>query len=56
MLISGDDSNEVITLGTCFLFVYILILFHYILIGGKLTVQSAGSHKGIVSGIQIPDT
>ena len=57
MLIGRDDSNDVITLGTCLLiFVEICILFRFVLIGGNLTAQSAGSHRGIVSGIQIPET
>ena len=53
MLIGGDDiSNDVVTLGTCFSrFVYIRSL-----IGGTLRAQLTGSHRGIGSGIQIPDT
>ena len=59
MLIGGDDiSNDVITLGACFhvLFNVCLILarFRFTLIGGNLTAQSTGSHKGIGGGIQIP--
>ena len=48
MLIGGDDiSNDVITLGTCFLvLVYIRARFRFALIGGNLTAQSTGSHKG----------
>ena len=39
MLIGGDDSNDVITLGTCFsIYVYICVL-----IGGYVTAQSTGS-------------
>ena len=46
MLIGGADSNDVITLGTC---------FRFALIGGNLTAQSTGSHRGIGGGIQIPE-
>ena len=58
MLICGDDiSNDVITLGTCFLmFVYIRTRFRFALIGGNLTAQSTGSQRGIEGGIQIPET
>jgi len=58
MLIGGDDiSNDVITLGACFsMFVYICVRFRFALIGGSLTAQSTGSHKGIEGGIQIPET
>ena len=58
MLIGGDDiSNDVITLGTCFsMFVYIRARFRFALIGGNLTAQSTGSHRGIGGGIQIPET
>ena len=58
MLIGGDDiSNDVIILGTCFsIFVYIRTRFRYALIGGNLTAQSTGSHRGIGGGIQIPET
>ena len=58
MLIGGDDiSNDVITLGTCFsMFVYIRARFCFALIGGNLTAQSTGSHRGIGGGIQIPET
>ena len=42
---------------TCFaMFVYIRASFRFPLIGGNLTVQSAGSHKGIGGRIQIPET
>ena len=52
MLIGGDDiSNDLITLGTRF-----FCLFTFALIGGNLTTQSAGSHRGIGGGIQIPET
>ena len=53
MLICGDDiSNDVITLGTCFsMFVYIHTRFHFVLIGGNLTAQLMGNHRGI----QIPE-
>ena len=55
MLIGGDDiSNDVIIPGTCFsMFVNIQAHFHFALIGGNLTAQSTGSHKGIGGGIQI---
>ena len=58
MLISGDDiSNDVITLGKCFsMFVYIRVRLRFALIGGNLTAQSTGSHKGIEDGIQISET
>ena len=58
MLIGGDDiSNDVITLGTCFLvLVYIRARFRFALIGGNLTAQSTGNHKGVGGGIQIPET
>ena len=57
MLIGGDDiSNDVITLGSCFsMFVYIRARFRFALIGGNLTAQSTGSHRGIGGGIQIPE-
>ena len=57
MLIGGDDiSNDVIILGTCFsMFVYIRTRFRYALIGGNLTAQSTGSHRGIGGGIQIAE-
>ena len=57
MLIGGDDiSNDVITLGMCFsMFVYIHARFCFMLIGGNLTAQSTGSHRGIGGGIQIPE-
>ena len=56
MLIGGDNiSNDSITLGTCFsMFVY--NRFRFALIGGNLTAQSTGSHRGIGGGIQIPET
>ena len=58
MLIGGDDiSNDVMTLGTCFSrFVYIRARCRFALIGGNLTAQSTGSHRGIGGGIQIPET
>ena len=57
MLIGGDDiSNDVIIPGTCFsMFLNIQAHFHFALIGGNLTAQSTGSHKGIEGGIQILD-
>ena len=52
MLIGWDDSNDVITLGTCFsIYVYIRVL-----IGGYVTAQSTGSQRGIGGEIQIPET
>ena len=53
MLIGGDDiSNDV----TCFsMFVYIRARFRFALIGGNLTAQSTGSHRGIGGGIQISE-
>ena len=58
MLIGGDDiSNDVITLGTCFsVLVYIRARLRFALIGGNLTAQSTGNHRGIGGGIQIPET
>ena len=58
MLIGGEDiSNGAITLGTCFLMlVCIRARFRFVLIGGNLTAQSKGSHRGIEGGIQIPET
>ena len=57
-LIGGDDiSNDVIALGTCFsMYVYICVRFRFALIGGNLTAQSTGSHRGIGGGLQIPET
>ena len=57
MLISGDDiSNDVITLGTCFsIIVYIRPRIRFALIGGNLTAQSTGNHRGIGGGIQISE-
>ena len=57
MLIGGDDTrNDVVTLSTCFsiMFVYIHVRFCFALIGGNLTAQSSGIHRGIGGGIQIP--
>ena len=58
ILIGGNDiSNDVSTLGMCFsMFVYILALFCFVLIGGNLTAQLTGSHRGIGGGVQIPET
>ena len=58
MLIGGDDkSNDVMTLGTCFsMIVYIRSRFRFALIGGNLTAQFTGNHRGIEGGIQIPET
>ena len=38
------------------MFVYIRARFRLALIGGNLTAQSTGSHRGIGGGIQIPET
>ena len=53
MLIGGYDiSNDIITLGTFFSkFVYIRARSYFALIGGNVTAQSTGSHRGIGSGI-----
>ena len=59
MLIDGDNmlSNDVITLDTTFsMFVYIRAPFRFALIGGNLTVQSTGCHRGIGGETQIPET
>ena len=59
MLIALDDTtNKVTTLGTFFfpMFFYIRTLFCFILIGGNLTAQFMGSHRGIHGRIQIPST
>jgi len=58
MLIGGDDiSNDVITLARHFsIFAYICARFRFALIGGNLTAQSTGIHRGIGRGIQIPET
>jgi len=57
MLIAGDDnSNDVITLRTCFsMFVYIGARLCFALIGRNLTAQLTGGHRGIGGGIQIPE-
>ena len=54
VLIGGDDfSNDVITLRMCYsMFVYICTRFPFPLIGGNLTAQSTGSHRGIGGGIK----
>ena len=53
MLIDGYDiSNDIITLGTFFsMFVHIRTRSRFALIGGNLTAQLTGSHRGIGSGI-----
>ena len=58
MLIGGDYiSNDLINLGRCFsMFVHIRAGFLFGLIGGNLTAQSTGSHRGIGGRIQIPET
>ena len=38
------------------MFAYIRARFRLALIGGNLTAQSTGSHRGIGGGIQIPET
>ena len=38
------------------MFAYIRACFHFMLIGGNLTAQLMGSHKGIGGGIQILET
>ena len=50
MLIGREDiSNDFITLGTCFsMFPFIFACFLFMLIGGNLTAQSMGSHRGIL--------
>ena len=57
MLIGGDDnSNDIITLGTCFsMFVYIGARLCFALIGRNLIAQLTGGHRGIGGGIQIPE-
>jgi len=57
MLIGRDDiSNDVIYLWHVFFnVVYIRALLCFMLIGGNLTAQSTGSHRGIGGGIQIPE-
>ena len=54
MLIGGDDiSNDVNTLAMCCSkFFYIRTQFCFTLIGGNLTAQSTGSHRGIGGGIK----
>ena len=57
MLISGYDiNNDVITLAPFLMFVYIFFLFYFSLIGGNLTAQSMGRHRGVGGEIQIPET
>ena len=58
MLICGDDiSNDVVTFATCFsMFAYIPAHFCFALTGRNLTAQLTGSHRGIGSEIQIPET
>ena len=52
----GDDSNVVISLGTCLsMLVYIRARFRFALIGGNLKAQSSWSHREIGRGIQIPE-
>ena len=48
MLIGGDDiSNDIITLGMCFsMFFHIRAHFRFAVMGGNLTAQSTGSHRG----------
>ena len=57
MRIGGYDiNNDVITLGPLLMFVYIFCCFYFLLIGGNLTAQSTGSHRGVGGEIQIPET
>ena len=59
MLIGGDDiSNDVITLGTCFLNVcYTSARFRFVLLGRNPIARSTWSrHRGIGGGIQISET
>ena len=52
----GDDSNVVISLGTCLsMLVYIRARFRFALLGENLKAQSTGSHREIGRGIQIPE-
>ena len=57
MLIGGDDiSNDVNVLGTYFtMFVFFRARFCFALIGGNLTGQLTGSHRGIGGEIQFPE-
>ena len=61
-MLIGEDyiSNDVITLGACFQVFFTVCLhspsFRFPLIGGNLTAQSTWSHRGIVDGIQVPET
>ena len=44
----ADISNDVIALDTCFsMFLYFQACFRFALIGGNLTAQSTGSHRGV---------
>ena len=55
MLIGGDGiSNDVITFASCFSM--FRARFRFALIGGNLTAQSTGNHRGVGGGIQIPET
>ena len=58
MLIGGDDiSYDVSNICTCFsMFVNIRARFCFALIGRHQKAKSTESHKGIGSGIQIPET
>ena len=52
-----SNMTLALTLGTCFsMFVYIRALFCFVPIGRNLTAQLTASHRGIGSGIQIPET
>ena len=57
MLIFGEDiSNDVTSIFYVFsMFVYIRARLRCALIGGNLTAQSAGNHRGIGGVIQIPE-
>ena len=52
----GDDSNVVISLGTCLsMLVYIRARFRFALIGENLKAQWTGSRRETGRGIQIPE-
>ena len=58
MLIHGDDiSNDVSSIFPCVsMFVYIHARFCFVPIGGNLTAQWMGYHRGIGGEIQVPET
>ena len=54
MLIGGDDiSNDLSRVFQCLFTIH--SRFRFALIGGNVTVQPTGSHRGTGSGIQIPE-